>query len=180
MNSKSNKPAISGLRPPTAEEKAGIAQHLGWCFKRTYVPTSGKVFCYIGVFFLVCSIANCLRGFAYLATSVVLLIPGAVCFGFYRLNKHSDNTFRNRIEAVKNGSYFVAPAEIVKVYGKDEHCVFGIVELKLSDGSLLPDCYSTPYEPMFQNKRQGWPVLAVHIPEDSTVYAVPVEQLEHS
>lgn len=169
---------IPGLRQPTAQEKQWVAEK--WCpeVQRTYSPNAGKLIRYVGVFFICTSVVNLMRGSEGLSSMIVLLAAAIICLGFSVIGRKSAQLYRNRLAALKQGEYMVAPARSVKVWsGFSGNNPSGHVNVCLADGEPVKGSYQIPYvcaQPLLEQKIHEIPVLLIRIPGDSEILAIPV------
>lgn len=177
MNPKAE--TIPGLRRPTAAEQARIAE--AWCpeVQRIHSPNAGKFIRYVGIFLICFGVASAMRGAEGIGGALILMIAAVICLAFSGVGRSSARMYRNRLDALRNGSYLVALAVSTKILSSESgNAPGGLAQARLPGGEPLSGSYPIPYvcaEPLIRQRVHTVPLLLIQIPGDPDILAIPME-----
>lgn len=170
---------LASLRQPTEKEKAWVSEHWLPEKQRLRRTNRGAMPRYIGIALICLGAVSLILTPAALSETVVVLICGAFCLLFASAGRKASKQSEGRIDALRQGSYQVAPVVTTKI-GNTANSIGGAqnpwVKLRLPDGEPLPGVYQIPYacaHPLLQQRINVVPALLIRISGDPNLLAVP-------
>ncbi|MBQ6839683.1 MAG: hypothetical protein IJO45_03215 [Oscillospiraceae bacterium] len=168
---------IPGLRQPTQQEIAWIAQMWGPAVPGVRKRGAGKFLRYAGIFLICVGAAGFAQRGEGLAGTILLLILGATSLASAKFVKYAAKEANQRQEALCRGEYMVAKAESVEIRTGNYHGAESArVDVILPNGEKLsPEIPFACAQSLLKKGMQQVPVLLIQIPGDPDLLAIPCE-----
>ena len=166
---------IPGLRQPTQQEKAWIAQ----MWSPMAVPGVrglgvGKFLRYVGIFLVCIGAVNLACGTEEIVGIILLLIIGTICMASAKFVKYAAKEANQRKDALCRGRYLVAKAESVRIRTGNYHGVESArVDVILPNGETISPEIPFACAQFFLKKGiEQVPVLLVQLEGEQEVLAL--------
>lgn len=179
-NMQYNHESIYGMRRPTEQEHAWIAELWSEEVRERLVKKSGKGFRYFGIFLIAMAVITATQGIDGMGAAFVLMMFGGFCILFGRSVKRNSNRKDFLLNAFAQGNYMVAPANSTEIRtGGGSGRPLGYVRACLPNGEPVEGIISIPHKSILSLLRQRVhcaPILLIQIPGYPKILAIPAPQ----